>query len=364
MLADRLYVVIGCDGHQYGPVPERIIQEWLLSGRLTLDTLSWSMGESAWQPLSARSFKQPFTMSANPPTAPPPAMREMHDTPPASTSSTNAHIESAATSLATSPKPTVPEDNPVVQVAKNSWTPFVRYEKTRTGVRNGVALYDYSKAQLAASDFMGPWTFNLTESILIGLPIIFLTKVFTFLWPYTPPAPVRASPLAVAIGEIFPGVLSFLQAILVPLTLTAVSGLCARASLRSRDSTPASRRRARYAYLYFDGAYGSVAQVSVGLVISLATWFYIRSAWTPPMIIAVVLLAFYGWGHGLYVVGYLIPRKLFLVNGYGPGNPGPLNKYQFAIVFIVPFIALGILFVFILVSYFIAILLALVKVAT
>jgi hypothetical protein len=267
------------------------------------------------------------------------------------------------------------EDNPVVQLVKGPWAPFMRYERTRRAIHKGDQLYAYSKSQLRSKDLMGPWTFNLTETAAIALPITALIKLLDFIWPVTPNIPSGTPPLAAAILSIFPGVVSSLQTIVIPLTLTLVSGICARASLYAKDSTPTSRRRARDAYLYLDGAYGAVPQLCFALGISLIVWFSTRGAWTEPTALTIGALTFYGWAHTLQIVGFAVPRKLFAVNGYGgvipgsgmsantrPTNPGPLNKYQFALLFPVPVVGLLVLALTLITAYMVAIVLALIKI--
>lgn len=193
---------------------------------------------------------------------------------------------------------------------------------------------------------MGPWTFNLTESMLASVPTLMLIKIMTFFWPLPPVEDPNVPELAKRVGEYAASIGSTLQPLYVPLLLTLLATLCARGSLHRKDLTSERVALARYAYLYIDGSRGLVPQSVLGLVIALALWISQRDAWTLPVGIALGLLAFYAWVHLSYIAFYLQPRLLFAINGYStravhfwtakrnrPANVAPWRRYKLVVFF-------------------------------
>jgi len=55
--------------------------------------------------------------------------------------------------------------------------------RTRRAIRDGKLLYDYAKTDLESNGLMGPWTFNLAESVFVAIPALATSKVLSFLYP-------------------------------------------------------------------------------------------------------------------------------------------------------------------------------------
>jgi hypothetical protein len=138
--------------------------------------------------------------------------------------------------------------------------------------------------------------------------------------------------------------LSWLNPFFLPIYITGFVCLIGWGTLYSQDSTPHKRRRARFAYLYFDGSYGIYSNLVLALVVSFL--FTSFGQWVV-MTFLKSLFLFFGFQAvmytlvfwQLYITGYKIPRSIFLINGYsgrmgrygGPNAP-PGGKLSFAIL--------------------------------
>ena len=47
-----MYTIVGADGRQYGPISAEQLRQWLAEGRINAQTLVWTEGAPAWQPLA------------------------------------------------------------------------------------------------------------------------------------------------------------------------------------------------------------------------------------------------------------------------------------------------------------------------
>lgn len=237
------------------------------------------------------------------------------------------------------------EANPVVRMVTQAIEPFRKYSATRRAIRRGESLYDSSPEDLARSGYMGPWSFNLAETAFAAIPTTMFITVLTFFWPHKSEVPDGTPELARRAAELQPAIGTWLQPLLVPLALMLIASLAAWGSLFRIDSTPDRRRRAKYAYLYYDGAYGIVPQFCFGLGITLFAWLEEREWWPLPIALAVGALIVYAWGHLIYITCVLEPKKLFALHGYSPvpihfwtprrkrpPNPGPWTKYGLSVL--------------------------------
>lgn len=245
------------------------------------------------------------------------------------------------------------EPNPIVNAITEAFSPIGKYFHTRRLLQAGRPLYQYTPAELKAADAMGPWTFNLTESVLVSLPTVLLMKVITLLWPIGPleyPGMVqlagvsRTSELGKRMNDYVVSMDAGSQPFMVPLFLMLLASLCARGSLHRKDYTPERAARARWAYLYIDGARGLVPQFVFGLAAALMAWCQLRGTLTLPVAIAVGLPLLYSIIHLFYISVYLQPRLLFGINGYStqpvhfwtprhkrPANAAPWRRYTLTV---------------------------------
>ncbi len=266
------------------------------------------------------------------------------------------------------------EKNPILRKLREPWELLCKYFRTRRAVLSGASLYDVSEEELKARDLQGPWTFNLTQSTLAAAPTLLLLKVLNFWRPYTPPVPQGLSPLGRQTVEYFPSVLGFFSPFLVPLSLMLLASVVAFGSLHRKDATRERTSRAKYAYLYFDGALGLIPQFTITLVIALTTWVSVRGMWSPPIGWALGGLGLYGWGYTIYQKFHKEPLLLFTANGYStvpvhfwtphhkrPPNVAPWSRYTVAVMILGGILAWTLVIVFWMLSYGIAIALAAVK---
>jgi hypothetical protein len=233
------------------------------------------------------------------------------------------------------------EPNPVWQLLQDAVSPIRKYFHTRRLVRAQVPLHDYTPERLTGAGAMGPWTYNITESILASLPAALLAKAAAFFWPLPKRAEVEEiQTIWQRAAELEPTISAAVQPFIFPFVLTLIAGLCARGSLHPRDATPSRLLRAKYVYLYHDGTYGLLPQMVLGLALVLVGWITIHGAWTAPAAIVLGIATGCALVHAMYVSVYLQPRALFAVNGYStkrvyfwtrrskyPENVAPWSRY-------------------------------------
>jgi len=103
---------------------------------------------------------------------------------------------------------------------------------------------------------------------------------------------------------------------MVPIFITTFVYLMGWGSLRSKDSNAESRRRARAAYLYFDGAYGFFSRLFLAFGISLMATDLgqkmLENPFSRVLVTALIMAA--GWQ--VLITARKVPRLLFTANGY------------------------------------------------
>jgi hypothetical protein len=160
-----------------------------------------------------------------------------------------------------------PESTRVFFKGLFSWfdklTKYKRFRKTRRYIKQGERLFDLSADELSKINAMGPWTFNIYQTMLSAIPAQVVATVLNFFFPYEPPSPQISNSLSLYqkaflrdYYKLSPSVHNFFRPLIVPTILLAVSSIAGWACLRKEDSTKQSRKRCRNAYLYYDGAYG------------------------------------------------------------------------------------------------------------
>ncbi len=184
---------------------------------------------------------------------------------------------------------------------------------TRRLVLQGERLFDWTPEQRAQRRIMGPWAFNIYETALASIPTLLLLKVCNFLWPI---------PSAGEFDELFESVIAFFSPLILPVMTLLFSWIACRACLRTEDSTPANRRRAQFAYLYYDGAHGLIAQTLAVLGYSLMySFLHPRPDLVERMgmmifllLAAVTVIAVYY--DTLFLTLHRVPNLLFDLNSY------------------------------------------------
>jgi hypothetical protein len=158
------------------------------------------------------------------------------------------------------------------------------------------------------------------------------------------------------------------------LALMLLASVAAVGSLHGKDAVIERRKRAKYAYLYFDGALGLVPQFVITLVIALTTWISVRDMWTPSLAWVIGGVAICGWIYTLYLKFNKEPCLLFAANGYStvpvhfwtrrsrmPANVAPWSRYTLIVILFGGILAWLLVICFWVVSYGIAIGLAMLK---
>jgi hypothetical protein len=208
---------------------------------------------------------------------------------------------------------------------------FKQFQETRAAILAGEDLFDCSKTSLAARGLMGPLTFNLYETALAAMPGLALQSIVGFLVPDFV-VPDDAAPLSSSFDAAAADVTRLLIPFLVPTCALLLAWVAAWASLNRGDRTRSNLRRARDAYLYYDGAHGLVPEM-------LTSFWYTAfgaGAITGGMFVAANLpttiqtllialnyiVGFVAWYHliGEQLKG--IPSLLFATNGYDITPPG------------------------------------------
>lgn len=226
---------------------------------------------------------------------------------------------------------------------------FRKFWKTKKAVKNGVPLYDWTPFQRKEGGFLGPWSFNIQETVFATLPAIVVVKVLDFLFGKPRIETLGFDQLdrrAQVFAEIVKSTDQFFNAFIAPTLITLLVFLIGWSSLNRKDSNKETRAKARQAYLYLDGAHGLFSQCALAVAFSLLAWVLVRPEIQERLPLAFtvawgVLLA-YGWLTQMYLTFSKIPKLMFQANGYSGrvrrfwqkrlSDDPPWNKYQLAVI--------------------------------
>src|SRR5215831_17634911 len=134
---------------------------------------------------------------------------------------------------------------------------LLKFWKTLNAVSRQEPLYDYDKRRLEDAGYQGPWHFNLTQSVISGLPGLMIPVILH--WAKLSTAEQTPTDTAT----------EALQSFALPFSLMLTAYAVGRASLWKADSTKAARERAARIFLYLDGAYGLVPQLLASTALSV-----------------------------------------------------------------------------------------------
>lgn len=159
---------------------------------------------------------------------------------------------------------------------------FRAFWRTKRAIAAGTPLYDWPLANVQAAGYLGPWKFNAIGIAITGGVASVTTNFLNFLAGAKPDEPQKLTDVASLLADADPALASplafnslltttsgWVYPFAIPMFLTSVVYLISWGTLRSKDSNPQSRHRARSAYLYFDGAYGFVSQLFLAFGVSL-----------------------------------------------------------------------------------------------
>jgi hypothetical protein len=249
---------------------------------------------------------------------------------------------------------------------------FKKFLNTRKAFLNGEPLHLLNKHELEERKLLGPWKFNLAQSLLSSLPGTVIS-VWAWLTGATTLLQISFDP-GDALSRTADQVIKVLTATLAPLTLFVAATIIARASLRPLNSSLEARRAARRVYLYSDGAHGFLAQTFFSLVLTLpmlAVLTYSTSPTLAQLILSSMSILF--WAASIWqtvitfsaVKGDLFGFDEELSRGqmfHGEGQQ--VSKYILAVTFAVPSSVLLLLGVFYAVAFGIAVLVNLIRPAS
>jgi len=228
------------------------------------------------------------------------------------------------------------DDSPVAEIvtdARDTVDAARRFWKTKRAIDRGEPLYEWSSDRLGKAGYYGPWKFNAFATAVTGGVAGAVNGIVSFVnnSPEDSSEPTLLVEAASALGG--PAVSSmaattsaWIQPFVVPLVTTSLVFLVAWGSLKSHDSTKATRARARRAYLYADGAFGFFPQLLLAsggaLLLGVLSGVLSRHddadgvvQLTPFLIVLVAVVVVAGLAQTIVSQGK-IPRFLFAINGY------------------------------------------------
>lgn len=193
--------------------------------------------------------------------------------------------------------------------------------RTRNAVLRGDALWILTDEDRLKAGYCGPWKFNALQTAFAGSFGAIVAKTTDALIPQ--PENFKATPAFPsdpAFSKVFEGAFDWLAPFIAPTFLLLFAASIAWGSLRSVDSTPASRARARSAYLYLDGALGFWIESLIAVVAGIATaksgGYLMSRLLGPALPLSAAVVFLFLWIWQVRVTMKQIPERMFLANGY------------------------------------------------
>jgi hypothetical protein len=195
---------------------------------------------------------------------------------------------------------------------------IIRFYRTRQKILNGEMLWNLSKDEIDSSKLLGPWQFNIFQSVLSALPVIVMTTI----WGFLSPAVVGSKPmdpdfLSPAAWEFARKLCPAISSLVLPLSLAILSSTAAHGSLLPSDIASSSLRRTKYAYLYLDATLGFWSQtLIVTSAWCIATFSHVQGDFAGAISFASMIALAVAIPSQLCVTYYTVPANLFEINGY------------------------------------------------
>ena len=270
------------------------------------------------------------------------------------------------------------DKSPFEEILSKLWNTVEKLRKfwrTKRAIDQGIPLYDWLAADIVETRYFGPWAFNAFQVASTGAIAVAIINLVQFVTGvvleeektgilFDPDDPKVIAMLGVTSGWFEPFV--------VPILTTALVFLIGWGSLKRKDSSSESRKRARSAYLYFDAAYGCLPQLFIA--ISASTLAIAArddsdaskvSLFKGGLLMVFLIILIVGIIWQLYLSMSKIPKSLFAVNGYSRRVPhfwkkrlpsdGPWSKWSFATFIGGPPLLVGIKFLLGVLAYGLAI---------
>ena len=237
--------------------------------------------------------------------------------------------------------------HPLIEDQIENFDLLVPFLRTRRSVIAGLEL-PRSKEELKRTGILNPWKFDLTSSVVATAPMAAVLGILSWIWPVPAGAPDSPrAPMEDEALKLFESVLPYT----LPFILMVTAPVLAWGSLKRKDMTRDSLRRAEWDYLWLDGSLGFLPQSLIAVSGGLLSFLHLRghqdaatiSLWVP-------LLIGLAWQYQVLTV--TIPKRLFRLNGYSDKVPkywgfsnaksdlGPWGKYNFASTSVGPLIAI------------------------
>src|SRR5208283_2783130 len=185
-----------------------------------------------------------------------------------------------------------------------------KFWRTRKAILSGAPLQDYSKRTLEAERLMGPWQFNVSQSLICGLPATILQLIFLFKEDSTSKALQDLYLFVMGVSRVQIQLFELLLPRAIPFILLLTAYCVAWSSLRKEDCTREARDRSARSFLYLDGSYGMLLQFALAL--SAAALQIIQPS---VEVLYFVLGVYLIWWASIYL--RTIPQRLFESAGYG-----------------------------------------------
>ena len=114
-----------------------------------------------------------------------------------------------------------------------------------------------SKEELKRTGILNPWKFDLTSSVVATAPMAAVLGILSWIWPVPAGAPDSPrAPMEDEALKLFESVLPYT----LPFILMVTAPVLAWGSLKRKDMTRDSLRRAEWDYLWLDGSLGFLPQ--------------------------------------------------------------------------------------------------------
>jgi hypothetical protein len=211
--------------------------------------------------------------------------------------------------------------------------------RTRKAVLAGEKLYNMGSVALSDLGLMGPWKFNITQSLLCSIPG---SLVAAIIWLIPPAHGLVTTPI---LDPVQAKCLSVLQPFVPPFTLLLIVFSVAYCSLPTGLETKKNWKAAQRKYLYLDAAYGVFLQLALSLcfaLLQLAAYDSVALKIVANVAMLVYLVSFFWQGT---VTGWKIREELFNYDYidkpemFATLDEPPLFKFYVLLVFAVTAIA-------------------------
>jgi hypothetical protein len=218
------------------------------------------------------------------------------------------------------------------EVAKEKWKPLQRFWRTRQAILKGQLLRHPDTYKTSGGEILSPWKFNGGQSLASVLTAKVALAILGVLITLPKAAPMDQDPRAAYLSATLSSIYEWLAVLAPPFAVAVIARVVAWATLKTGDLVATKKRAAAQRFLYLDGALGFWPQAllafSYGLAIQLEPLTQTGAAYqtelsqpvlTGPLdllALGTALLFAIGVVWQFALANFVIPRRLFLLNGY------------------------------------------------